>query len=72
VILEVRVDRVWFGDPSPTQHWRGDETLYFVSPQLSGMESGFYDDEGWFHHSRRRLTSFVGKGTSEPMPAGRS
>lgn len=52
---------MWFGDPSPTQSWRGDVTVYFVQPQMTGHESGFELD-GWYHHSRRRLMYFNGSG----------
>lgn len=62
MIIEVRVDRVWFGEPSPTQTWRGDVTTYFVQPELSGITSGYTDDEGWYHHGRLRLATFNGKG----------
>lgn len=62
MIVEVRVDRVWFGEVSETQTWRGDVTVYFVSTEMSGWESGYSDDDGWYHHSRRRLATFMGKG----------
>lgn len=62
MILEIRVNRVWFGEPSRTQSWRGDVTLYFVSSQMSGRDSGFTGDDGLIHHTRRRILWFHGVG----------
>lgn len=69
MIVEVRVDRVWFGDPSPTQAWRGDVITYFVQPDLYGFGSGFHDEEGWYHHNRLRTATLNGRGSSDPMLA---
>lgn len=72
MILAVFADRVWFGEPSDTQGWRGTVVSYVVTsdPHPHGRVTGIEfqrEHDGFVYWDRCLHAKFVGVGWGNPV-----